>query len=82
MGESEEGLATGVGAEISAVMLCASSAHEVEVAAITGGTGERGTRRCTGLPTALPLLDARAPTVGIAWPAGAGARTGWLEESV
>lgn len=44
MGESVEGLATGVEDDISAVILCVPSPQLAEVAAITGRTGERGTR--------------------------------------
>lgn len=59
MGESAEGLVTGVGDEISAVILCAPSPQLVEVAAITGRAGERGTRFWTGLPTATPKTDVK-----------------------
>lgn len=54
MGESAEGLVTGAGDEISAVILCAPCPQLVEVAAITGRTGERVTRISAGLPTAEP----------------------------
>lgn len=64
IGESADKFATGVGAEISAVILCAPSPHEVEVAAITGWTGGRGTRSCTGLPTAAPGIDAKRRRTG------------------
>lgn len=62
MGESVEGLATvtGAGVDMSAViLLCAPSPQFVEVAAITGKTGERGVRFKTDLPTARPEIDVR-----------------------
>lgn len=57
IGESAEGLVTGAGDDISAVILCPPSPQLVEVAAITGKTGERGIRFSIGLPTAAPGID-------------------------
>lgn len=56
---------TGVGDEISAVILCAPSPQLVEVAAITGKTGERGMRFSIGLPTAAPKIDVERRSDGI-----------------
>lgn len=56
---------TGVGDEISAVILCAPSPQLVEVAAITGRTGERGMRFSIGLPTTAPKIDVKRRSDGI-----------------